>query len=198
MLDTPIRAQSARPRGMTLIEMTIALAVATVLTTLGFAAASEIVREARYRADRSRLYLDIRDARDRATSTGKSMVVREVIGSPQRIQYYLLTSVTCGAPGWDGLGPPPTAQTIEYPTIEHTDSDRALCYDGTLGVAADTIGTANGAALDFARAGGGAVEDVVIKEDGRIEDSWGEFPDEGVLEASDCDVDLDPNCGKVI
>lgn len=179
-----------RRRGFTLLEMTLVLVIGTILTMSGMVAASTMIKEARYRADRSRLFKDIKQTRDRATRSMRGVWVREVnAGLDSTVSFAIVDH--CGSTGVV-VGP---VVVKDYPTIDHA-GDRSFCHDRN-GTKHNPGPPAPGPyLLDFIERGVGGPADLIeAQPDGRVGDNWGEFPVEGGVDATGCDPDHNQPCG---
>lgn len=169
-------------RAFTLLEMMLVLVVATILTTAGMVGIASVIREARYNADRARLYMDIKDRRDRARHSMQSLYIQEV--TPTVVRFAIQNS--CGPPAAG------TFEDIEYPSIDSA-ADRTICNTAFGHGGVDT-------ALDFIPlnpSGAPPTDTIAVRSDGGLVDSWQEFPDEGCLEANPAGGDPDDTkpCG---
>lgn len=172
-MSRPRRMQGKR--AFTLLEMMIVMVVATILTTLGLVGVANVIKEARYRSDRARLYMDVREARDRAKRGQRFLFVRTLATQPfgQRTLVRYELGPTCS-------GPFPTATwTLDYPSVDHAGDD-IMCFHAS----GPTPGASS---MNFQpiRPLGLPPMDVLSRlPDGSLVDTWNEFPDEGCLESN--------------
>lgn len=154
------------------------MAMATVLTTLGLVGVSQMIKDARYRADRTRFYMDMKEMRDRASHGMRHVTIKELAteapGERSLVEYVVGISCNMG-----------TSTIVDYPALDHA-GDRAICHDkfGTAQFTGGPPPPGSDPLLDFIPVGGGATDIIEMAGDGALEDSWGEFADEGCLEAN--------------
>lgn len=164
--------QRSRPkRAFTILEMMVVMVIATVLTTIGLVGLADVIRDARYKADRTRVYQDVRKARDRAKLGMRSLTIKEIGSTPgvdtNKLEYRLGPACSLGTP-W----------VVEYPAVDFSNDHMICVPESTIAVAANFI--------LFKPMGSGAVppDRLRTEPDGALVDDWGEFPDEGCLEAN--------------
>ncbi|MDP2340667.1 MAG: hypothetical protein Q8O67_06905 [Deltaproteobacteria bacterium] len=164
-------------RAFTITELAVVLVIVGVATALGLSSTTATIAAARYRADRARLFLETQAARDDSTDQ-RSARVMVVTGSHIDVR----SGATCPAAL---VGP--VVNAFDVGALRSLTP--GLCFDS---------GARSGAvtAISFDDGAGGPSEVVSSVADGRLADSWGEFGQEGALEATACDVDTDPACGK--
>jgi prepilin-type N-terminal cleavage/methylation domain-containing protein len=64
-----------RRRGFTLLELFVVIAMVAVMSALGLSALADAVIDARYRAERARVFLTVTEARDTARDRQQTMAV---------------------------------------------------------------------------------------------------------------------------
>src|SRR5439155_2825165 len=169
---------------------------ATIMSTIGFAAMSTLIATSRYHADRARMYSDVREARDAANHRLRAVeIVGGASGAVHFIPVLQCTGLGIRGGGGGGSGDIPDSHlsmtTTYYPSIDTNalDALKPVCIDGALAHVTGPLAPAPlgnfGTMLDFGPAHDPAQRDaIVVNEDGRLKDSWNEFPHEGSLEAS--------------
>lgn len=163
-----------RRRGFTLLELFVVIAMVTVMSALGLSALADAVIEARYRAERARVFLTVTEARDTARDRQQTM------------------SVTCaGSTLTVAVGPCAAGVPIESVALTAL-SCPAL---GSMCFIAGATG-ASGPGFQLAGAGHTDIIDHAGIPDGRIADNWGEFGSEGAYQAVGCDIDTNAFCGR--
>jgi type II secretory pathway pseudopilin PulG len=166
---------------MTLLEVVVVAALVATMSGLALAGVSEAILQARYRADRARFYLLVREARDRSASSHRSVMVtaNPIINTLSVRQF----SAPCPL-----VGPPPglpeTQATHTFSVLTFPDISEICIEAGSVKVP-----------MPLNAQGPDGFDNISQRTDGRLDDSWGEFPTEGALDTGACDTDTDPDCG---
>src|SRR5262245_10713928 len=114
---TPMR----RGRGFTLLEVMIVLAMGTILTTIGLVSIGNAVQQARFNAERARMYMDIKEQRDLANAKMLGVLIAEVPSATNSAVSF--TQVASCSPAVPIAGPP--VIVVDYPMINHA-GDRSI------------------------------------------------------------------------
>jgi type II secretory pathway pseudopilin PulG len=160
---------------MSLLELVIVVALIATMSALALGGITEAVERARYRADRARFFLLVREARDRSAGARRAVRV-DAAANTLTVRHF--------AGACPGVGLPVATATHTFSVLTATPA--TTCFDaGSVAVPTPLVVT-----------GPDAVPDAVTQQpDGRLDDSWGEFPTEGALDTGACDTDNDTPCG---
>lgn len=165
------------PRGFSLLEIMVVVAMIIIASSFGLASLSEIIASARYRADRAKLFLTIKEARDVARDEQRAVTLN--VGPGSSVNYIVRSGTGC-------FDPVVRTVTVPLPMVA-TGGGSTKCI---------TPVTLPTAPINFSPVGGGPVDQIDVKTDLRFGDSWGEFGLEGALEATGCDIDTNSQCGR--
>jgi type II secretory pathway pseudopilin PulG len=170
-----------RQRAFTMIELIVIVSMVGIVTAMAMTQVSEQIRLARFRAERTRLYLEVRTVRDRSARSLSSWRITPTPAS-QQLVVEQVSSCLAAAPTVLAAAP-----AVDFDVL--AIGGAALCFNEGGNAATAATLTATGPT--------GAAADVLsASADGRLTDSWGEFPPEGAFEAGRCDPDVDPTCGR--
>lgn len=157
-----------------------------VATAVAFSQVSEQIREARFRADRTRLYLEVRDARNRSARGLTSWEVRKVQDETGALMLQVVQRAACNDPNATVQAARPP---VEFGVLRLGTGNDVLCFDaGATAAPAES-------AIRFNAGGNTPLSSIVSAGDGRLITDWEEFPPEGAFEAARCDPDVEPACG---
>lgn len=156
----------------------VVAAMVSIVSAVALAGTREIVALAKFRADRARLFLEVASVRDESGDRRRCQGVTMVPPST-------LTVFTRPGPLCAGGDVP--LRTESFPSLTFTASGSMVFiggakFSGPILRVTDGVNPGN--------------SDIDVHSDGRMFDNWGEFGEEGVLEAVPCDVDDLTLCGK--
>lgn len=163
---------------MSLLELVIVVALIATMSALALGGITEAVERARYRADRARFFLLVREARDRSAGARRAVRVDVATGANTlTVRHFAGTCPPVGLP---------VATATHTFSVLTVPANATTCFDaGSVPAPTPLVVAGPDAAVDA----------VTQQPDGRLDDSWGEFPTEGALDTGACDTDNDTPCG---
>jgi len=102
-------------RGHTMVELMVVMAIAGVFTSLGVSSMVDVISDARYRADRARVFLTVAEARDIARDRRRGVEVEVTVSGVVGYKVRADASCTPASP----LGPPYTVE-VSVPSVRAT------------------------------------------------------------------------------